>query len=52
MSKEYYVRIETTTWVYVDAENEDEAKELAYDAAFTMPADELNAVILDVSEEE
>lgn len=45
--KEYYVRVEQINWVYVDAENEEEARNLAYDRAFTECADELFTEIID-----
>ena len=50
--KEYFVRVEETTWVYVDADNEEDAILAAYEKAWRCGPDERNAEIIDVSEDE
>lgn len=50
--KEYFVRVEETTWVYVDADNEEDAIIAAYEKAWRTCPDEQTAEIIDVSEDD
>lgn len=44
--KEYQIEVASVTTVYVEAANEDEALEKAYDEAFRTAADRYEAVII------
>ena len=52
MSKNYYVCVTETYWVWVDAENEDEALRNACEKAWAEGPDEIETDILEVEEDE
>lgn len=52
MSNRYYVRVQETHWVWVDANDDNEAIMNAYEKAWREVADETDAEILEIEEEE